>query len=150
VSENNPFRIFPAHAWERDDEYLRLFEYLESTTNFFYQNVCDPDASPAGESVAERRTRILAAMKEAEVLLMPAATYLAHRDWADFLISAAEAHDLPIVALEHFGPQDLPEALREKADKVVGWNSRSIEDAIRMAARHDDTKRFDTIEFDLS
>ena len=75
---------------------------------------------------------------------------LAHKDWADFIISAAKAHDLPIIALEHFGPHELPDELRQNADKVVGWNSRTIEDAIRMAARHDDTKRFDTIEFDLS
>jgi hypothetical protein len=150
VSENNPFRIFPAHAWERDDDYLRLFEYLESTTNFFYRNVCDPDSSPAGESIAERRTRMLAAMKEAEVVLVAAGTYDTHRDWVDFAIAAAHAHDLPVIVLEHFGPQDLPQALREQADKIVGWNSRTIEDAIRMAARHDDTKRFDTIEFDLS
>jgi hypothetical protein len=150
VSENNPFRIFPAHAWERDEDYMRLFEYLESTTNFFYQNVCDPDISPAGEGVADRRTRILDAMKMAEVVLIPAGLVLAHKDWADFIISAAKAHDLPIVALEHFGPHELPDELRENADKVVGWNSRTIEDAIRMASRHDDTKRFDTIEFDLS
>ena len=150
MTENNPFRIFTVHAWERDEDYLRLFEYLESTTNFYYRNVCDPDSSPSGEGVAARRTRILAAMKEAEVVLVPAGTWAAHRDWADFAISAAEAHDLPLIVLEHFGPQDLPEPLREKADKIVGWNSRTIEDAIRMAARHDDTKRFDTIEFDLS
>lgn len=150
MSENNPFRIFPAHAWERDDDYLRLFEYLESTTNFFYRNVCDPDSSPPGESIAERRTRMLAALKEAEVVLVPAGTYDAHRDWVDFTIDAAHAHDLPVIVLEHFGPQELPDALRERADKIVGWNSRTIEDAIRMAARHDDTKRFDSIEFDLS
>jgi hypothetical protein len=128
---------------------MRLFEYLESTTNFYYRNVCDPDSSPEGESIAERRTRILDAMKMAEVVLMPAGFFVAHRDWADFTISAAKAHDLPIIALEHFGPQDLPDELRSNADKIVGWNSRSIEDAIRMAARHDDTKRFDTIEFDM-
>ena len=36
MSDNNPFRVFAAHAWERDEDYVRLFEYLESTTNFFY------------------------------------------------------------------------------------------------------------------
>ena len=87
-------------------------------------------------------------MKLAEVVLVPAGTFVANRDWIDFTISAAKAHDLPILALEHFGPLELPDELRAHADKILSWNSRSIEDAIRMAARHDETKRFDTIEFD--
>ena len=150
MSDNNPFRVFAAHAWERDEDYVRLFEYLESTTNFYYENVCDPDESPEGEGIAPRRTRILDAMKRAEVVIMPAGLFVNQREWADFIISAAGAHDLPLLVLEHFGPQDLPADLAPKADKVVSWNSRSIEDSIRMAARHDDTKRFDTIEFDMS
>jgi hypothetical protein len=134
----------------KDDDYLRLFEYLESTTNFFYSNVCDPDESPESETVAQRRTRILAAMKSAEVLVVMSGAYEAYREWIDFEIQAAGAHDVPIVLVEPFGPHDAPEALKEKAEQIVGWNSRTIEDAIRMAARHDDTKRFDMIEFDLS
>ena len=150
MSENNPFRIFVAHAWEWNEDYMRLFEYLESTTNFYYENVCNSESSPEGESIAERRTRVLNGMKQAEVFIVPAGLFVNAREWVDFEISAAGAHDLPILAMEHFGPLDLPPELNEKADKVVSWNSRSIEDAIRMAARHDDTKRFDTIEFDLS
>jgi hypothetical protein len=134
----------------KDEDYLRLFEYLESTTNFFYSNVCDPDESPEGETVAQRRTRVLNAMKSAEVLVVLSGAYEGHREWYDFEVQAAGAHDVPIVVIEPFGPQDAPEELKAKAEQVVGWNSRTIEDAIRMAARHDDTKRFDMIEFDMS
>ncbi len=150
MSENKPFRIFPSHGWVKDDDYLRLFEYLESTTNFFYANVCDPEASPEGETVAQRRTRVLDAMKSAEVLIVLSGMYDSQRQWVDFQVQAAGAHHVPIVLVEPFGPQDAPPELKEKAEHVVGWNSRTIEDAIRMAARHDDTKRFDVIEFDLS
>lgn len=151
MSDTNPFRIFATHAWDRHDEdYLRLFEYLESTTNFYYRNVCDPDKAPPGETVADRRTRVVDAMKEAEVLVVLGGQYSQHRDWLDFEITAAKAHDLPIIVVEHFGPQELSPDLKQHADATVGWNSRTIEDAIRMQARHDDTKRFDMIEFDPS
>jgi len=150
VSESNPFRVFVSHAWDRSEEYSRLFEYLESTTNFYYKSVCDPDKAPPGESIADGRARVLDAMKEAEVFLLLADLYSKHRDWLDFEISAAKAHDLPIIVVEHFGPKDLSEELRETADKIVNWNTRTIEDAIRMESRHDDTKRFDMIEFDPS
>ena len=38
--------------------------------------------------------------------------------------------------------------LKGHADEIVGWDSRSIVDAIRRQARHEDTARFDTIEFE--
>jgi len=149
MSEDNPFRIFPSHGWVRDEDYLRLFEYLESTTNFYYRNVCDPDTSPEGESIAARRTRVIDAMKEAEVVILMSGMYDTHRQWLDFEVQAARVHNVPIILIEHFGPLEAPEALRKVAAQVVGWNSRSIEDAIRMQARADETKRFDVLDFDL-
>lgn len=147
--ENDPIRIFATHGWVKDDDYLRLFEYLESNENFFYENVCDPDNSPENETVAQRRTRVLEAMKRAEVLVALSGGYEAHQQWLDFEVQAARAHNVPIVVVEPFGPKDAPDEVKRRAEQIVGWNSRSIEDAIRMAARHDDTKRFDVIEFDL-
>lgn len=149
MSENDPFRIFPSHGWVKDDDYLRLFEYLESNEHFFYLNVCDPDLSPPEETVAQRRARVLEAMKSAEVLVALSGSYDTHKEWLDFEVQAARAHNVPIVVVEPFGPRDAPEEVKSEAEHIIGWNSRSIEDAIRMAARHDDTKRFDVIEFDL-
>jgi hypothetical protein len=39
--------------------------------------------------------------------------------------------------------------LKGYAGEIVGWDSRSIVDAIRREARHEDTARFDTIDFDM-
>ena len=43
MSQANPIRLFVTHAWEPDDDYLRVFEYLESARNFFYRNFSAPD-----------------------------------------------------------------------------------------------------------
>jgi len=48
MSQNNPIRVFVTHAWEVSDDYLRIFEYLESARNFFYKNLSAPDKAPAG------------------------------------------------------------------------------------------------------
>ena len=42
------------HAWEASDDYLRIFEYLESSRNFFYKNLSAPDKAPAGGKEADR------------------------------------------------------------------------------------------------
>ena len=33
MSQNNPIRVFVTHSWEVSDDYLRVFEYLESARN---------------------------------------------------------------------------------------------------------------------
>lgn len=149
MSQSNPIRIFASHGWQRDEDYVRLFEYLESTTNFYYVNVSDPETEPAeGDGVAARRTLILEQMKQAEVMVVLAGVYERERSWAEFEVTAARAHELPVIAIEHFGARDLPQELQGKVDQVVGWDSRLIEDALRMHARHEDTARWDVIEFD--
>jgi hypothetical protein len=62
----------------------------------------------------------------------------------------AKSADRPIVAMENFGSTDpLPKAIKDLADEVSAWNERSLIDALRRQARHEETTRWDTIEFKL-
>ncbi len=56
------------------------------------------------------------------------------------------------------GPAEIVASLKElceekgpriHTDEIVEWNERSIADAIRRQARHEDTTRWDTIDFKL-
>lgn len=150
MSESNPIRVYAVHGWEKDEDYVRLFEYIESADNFFYRAVSDPDAhSPQGDGVAARRTLIGEALKQAECVVCPAGTWERFNDWARFTVETAHAHQLPIVAVEHFGPKNIDIRLKGHANTTIGWDSRSIVDAIRREARQEETTRFDTIDFDM-
>ena len=55
-----------------------------------------------------------------------------------------------MIVLETFGvKQKMPVQLEALADERVEWDERSIADAIRRQARHEDTTRWDTIAFTL-
>lgn len=150
MSESNPIRVYAVHGWEKDEDYVRLFEYLESADNFFYRAVSDPDAhAPQGDGVAARRTLIGEALKQAECVVCPAGTWERFNDWARFTVETAHANQLPIVAIEHFGPKNIDIRLKGHANTTIGWDSRSIVDAIRREARQEETTRFDTIDFDM-
>ena len=43
----------------------------------------------------------------------------------------------------------VPKVLAEHADEIVDWDERALVDAVRKHARHEDTTRWDTIEFKL-
>jgi hypothetical protein len=66
-------------------------------------------------------------------------------------MDAAQAADIPIIAMEPFGRSGrVSDEIMGRAAEVVAWNERLIVDAIRKHARHEDTKRWDMIEFDMS
>ncbi len=46
MSQADPLRLFVTHAWENSDDYLRVFEYLESARNFFYRNYSSRTSDP--------------------------------------------------------------------------------------------------------
>jgi hypothetical protein len=62
----------------------------------------------------------------------------------------AKAADKPVIMLQPYGTQmQIPKALSHLADEVIEWDKRTLVDAIRKQARHEDTQRWDTIEFKL-
>jgi hypothetical protein len=149
VSQQNPIRLFVAHTWVEDDDYHRIFEYLESAPNFFYRNTSTPDVRPTGDREAARDS-LRQQITEAEVILVPATLYRRHVDWVEFQMHCAKAFDKPIIVLEPFGGKDtIAPGMQELADDVVPWDQRQLVDAIKRQARHEETTRFDVIEFRL-
>jgi hypothetical protein len=150
ISQQNPVRVFVAHCFESNENYLRVFEYLESSHNFFYRNCSNPDAQ-----VAERdamRDELRKQINLAEIVIIPAALYRNQRDreLIDFMLNCAKGLDKPILVMEHFGVKEkIPVQLEALGDEVIEWNERAIADAIRRQARHEDTSRWDVIDFKL-
>jgi hypothetical protein len=149
VTQKNPIRLFVCHVWVEDEDYHRIFEYVESSPNFFYRNTSTPDARPSGDKEALRES-LRQQIGDAEVVIVPAALYRKNMDWVEFQMHCAKAYDKPILVLEPFGGTDtIAPAVQELADDVVPWDQRQLIDAIKREARHEETTRFDVIEFKL-
>lgn len=149
ISQQNPVRVFVSHAFEPSEDYHRVFEYLESSHNFYYRNCSDLQLRGAGEQNA-MRDELRRQISLAEVVIVPAALYGTHRELIDFQLNCAKGLDKPVIVLESFGvKQQMPVQLEALGDEIVEWDERSIADAIRRQARHEDTTRWDTIDFKL-
>jgi hypothetical protein len=150
MSEQNPIRVFVTHTFAENADYHRVFEYLESSPNFFYANCSAPNDVPATGGREALKEALLKQIRAAEVVVVVSSMYMDNRDWIEYQMDAAQAADLPLVALEPFGGVGkMPEAVAKRAEEVVGWNERIMVDAIRRQARHEETTRWDVIEFDL-
>ena len=149
VSQANPLRLFVTHAWETSDDYLRVFEYLESARNFFYRNYSTPDKPVGGDKEAQRED-LRRQISPVEAVVALSSLYDSDKDLFTFELLFAQASHKPVVLMKPFGTRkDVPKAILDLATEVVEWDERALVDAIRRQARHEETTRWDTIEFKL-
>jgi hypothetical protein len=149
MSQANPVRLFVTHAWENSDDYLRVFEYLESARNFFYRNYSTPDRRPGGDKEALRED-LRQQIKPVEAVIALSSLFDGHQDLLTFQLLYAQASHKPVILMKPFGTRnEAPKAILDLANEVVEWDERALVDAIRRQARHEETTRWDTIEFKL-
>src|SRR5882757_3220262 len=138
ISQQNPVRLFVSHVFQPDDDYYRVFEYLESSHNFYYRNCSDMTQVPQGAARSDEALKEVFRQQigQAEVVIIPSAQYRAMKDWLDFQLNCAKGLEKPVIVLEAFGVKEkLPVQLEALADEVIEWNERSLVDAIRRQAR---------------
>ena len=146
---SNPIRLFVTHNWEDSHDYSRVFEYLESPGTFYYLNTSQPHGKRPIDKESQRE-ELRRQIAPCEVVIVLPAVYKAEPELVLFQMTFAKAADRPVVAMENFGSTaPLPKAILDLADEVSPWNERSLIDALRRQARHQETTRWDTIEFKL-
>jgi hypothetical protein len=73
-----------------------------------------------------------------------------HQDLLTFQLLFAQASHKAVILMKPFGARkEVPKAILDLANEVIEWDDRALVDAIRRQARHEDTTRWDTIEFKL-
>ncbi len=150
MKDNNPIRLFVTHLYAPDEAYFRVFEYLESQPNFFYTNLATPEKVPRSKEKEAIREDLRRQMADAEVVVLLSSLHARDPVLIEYQGLYAQSCAKPLVVMEPFGTtESVPAKLREMADEVVPWNGREMADAIRRQARHENTTRWDTIEFKL-
>ncbi len=148
MSEGNPIRIYVTHNFEETDDYLRVFEFLESVERFFYLNTSKPENIPKSGGVEGVKAELIAQIRESEAVIVLASLYAEQRDMISFQIDVAEANTKPLIGIRPFGGMlETPADMVERVHEHVEWNERDIVDAIKRQARLEDTKRWDVVDF---
>ena len=150
MSEDNPIRVFVAHSFQEGDDYLRVFEFLESDERFFYLNVSKPENMPEQGGLDAIKEELINQIKECEAVIVPATFYMEQNDLARFQLDVAEANEKPLIAIRPFGGlAETPQELVDRVAEHIEWNDREIVDSLKRQARLEDTSRWETIEFTL-
>jgi len=149
MSENDPIRVFVSHLFDADDDYLRVFEYMENRDSFFYVNLAKPDDMPTLGGPEPIKAALLEQIQGAEILVLPVVTFDRNPDLVRYQMDVAQASKIPILAVRSFGGTVvIPKEVLDRCNDLVEWNDRVITDAVRRLARNEDTAQWEVIEFD--
>lgn len=150
MSEQDPFRVFVTHLFQENEDYRRVFDYLESRDNFFYMAYSNPDNMPTTGGADAIKEELREQIKQAEVVILPVAILELNKDLVRYQMDVAQAGKKPILGIESFGGTvAVSKEVIDRCDDLVEWNERTIISAIKKLARNEDTAEWEVIEFNL-
>lgn len=148
MSEQNPIRVFVSHLFREDADYLRVFEFLEGVDRFFYLNTAKPEDMPQSGGLNAIKDAYIQQIKQAEALIVLPEHFLDNGDLVNYQMDVADANSKPVIVIRPFGGMhSVPQELEKRAKEVIEWNDREIANALKRQARHEDTSKWDVIDF---
>lgn len=148
MSEKNPIRVFVTHAFAESDDYLRVFEFLESVDRFYYLNMSKPENIPSEGGLEAIKDELIQQIKASEVVVIVSDVYELKTDLVSYMMDVAEANNIGMIAIRPFGgvAETAPDVVARIAEHIE-WNDRELVDAIKRQARGEDTARWEVIDF---
>lgn len=130
------YHIFISHSWAYPDAYEGLIKLLDKDPNFSYSDYSVPKNDPIhnAETSKELYNAIKAQVSKASVVIIMAGVYSTYSKWINKEIEIAQTEFLipkPIIAVEPWASEKTSVKVKDAADKIVGWNSSSIINAIK-------------------
>ena len=148
MSEKKPIRVFVTHTFEEGDDYLRVFEFLESDDRFYYLNVSKPENMPSEGTPEAVKDELIAQIKASEAVIVLPSAFERNSELVVYMMDVADANNIGMIVIRPFGgmTETQPKVV-ERAGKPIDWNAREMVDAIRLTARGQDTQRWEVVDF---
>lgn len=130
------YHLFISHSWAYSDTYEKLESLLRNKNGFSFHNYSVPKDDPihTNGTTAQLHAAITRQMQPCNAVLILAGVYSTYSKWINREVEIAKQKSKPIIAIETWASERTSQHVKENADKVVGWNTDSIVNAIRQLA----------------
>lgn len=126
------YDLFISHAWKYNDQYYKLVDLLDDYNYFSFRNYSVPEHDPLDAKVTLKLYQELEEqVRQSTVVLVIGGMYCNYRTWINNEIEMAKKYNKPILLVTPWGQNRIPTKIDAVASKTVGWNSKSIVEAIR-------------------
>jgi hypothetical protein len=122
--------IFISHSWEHSQDYANLKNLLDNRGYFYYRNHSVPLEDPFYGNRTLIWDQITNNIKWSSIVILIAGVYATYSGSMKREIDIARQYCKPILAVIPRG-NEYASSLRYHANRVVGWNTETIIQAIR-------------------
>jgi len=130
------YNLFISHSWAYGDAFDKLLALLRQDETFHFRDYSVPKNDPIHD--APNKNQLYAAIQQqispSSVVLILAGVYATYSEWInkEIQISTTEFETpKPIIAIEPWGAEKTSAVVKQAADMIVKWNSKSIIAAVR-------------------
>ncbi len=129
------YDLFISHAWQYDNDYYRIVDFLKEASMFQWRNYSVPRHDPLDANNAYRlKAALRRQIRPVNAVLIISGMYVNYREWIQYEIDLAQEYSKPVIGVKPWGAEHIPAAVQLAAVTMVGWNTSSIVDAIRTYA----------------
>jgi hypothetical protein len=123
------YDLFISHAWDYNEDYYKMVNYLKTALLFSWRNYSVPEHDPLPmNKLAER---LYNQIRPVNAVIIVAGMYVPRSDWILTEIDIAKKLNKPIIGVKPRGAQVVPTVVQSVSKEIVGWNTDSIVNAIR-------------------
>ena len=126
------YRIFISHSWSYSSDYDKVESFLRQEGISFY-NHSAPKDDPIHTNGTDKQLSdaIEAKVKGCSCVIILAGVYSTYSKWINREIEMAQKYNKPIIGVQPWGAEYISTVVREAATVIVGWNAKSIANAVR-------------------
>lgn len=126
------YRVFISHAWKYDDDYTRMFNMLKDAPRFQWANYSVPEHDPAhANNDSQLKKELDDQIRPVGILVILAGMYANYSKWIQYELDKGLEWNRPLLGVKPWGQQKTPQQVADAVDRMVGWNTSSVVDAIR-------------------
>lgn len=126
------YHILISHSWDYNDHYEKIVEWLNDAKYFDWSNYSVPLSNPIdAKSKTELMDKLEKRISCCSCVIILSGMYVSYSDWINFEIDTAMEMGKPIIGVEPWGNERVPQKVATCADIIVGWNSSSVVNAVR-------------------
>lgn len=129
--------LFISHSWSYGHAYDGLLNLLKKDFSFKFKNYSVPKESPIHGAGNDKQLyeEIQSRIRFCEVVIILAGVYATYSKWIKKEIRISKVDfKKPLLAIRPRASQKISSLVQNNADRLVGWNTNSIVNAVRELA----------------
>ena len=129
------YRIFISHSWAYSAHYDKIEEFLtQEGVSYYNHSVPKDDPIHTNGTDKQLRAAIDAKIRGCSCVIILAGVYASYSKWINIEIELAQQYNKPIIAVQPWGAERTFAAVKKAATTIVGWNAKSVANAVKTYA----------------